>query len=92
MTSPSAYASAWPMWRSPEGYGNMSSTYLVGRASSARPLDGTAGVSRHTGSQRSSMRAEVVAVVGRQSAGMEVTRAFYERGTHAADAADAVAV
>jgi hypothetical protein len=38
ITSPSAYASACPMCRSPEGYGNMSSTYLRGRRSAGSPL------------------------------------------------------
>ena len=42
MTSPSAYASAWPMCRSPDGYGNMSSTYSL-RAVVVRPAGAERG-------------------------------------------------
>src|SRR5690606_8685007 len=55
MMSPKAYASAWPMCRSPEGYGNMSSTYLRGRVSSEVSVEKGFSWSQ-SGSQRSWMR------------------------------------
>src|SRR5690606_949232 len=55
MMSPKAYASAWPMCRSPEGYGNMSSTYLRGRVSSEVSVE-KGFIWSQSGSQRSWMR------------------------------------
>ena len=63
--SPKANASACPMCRSPEGYGNMSSMYLRGRLSAGSSV-ANGFVSSQTGQPLRLDRGDVVAVARRR--------------------------